>query len=71
MQKNKIFNIIQEDIEAIDRQLGHSNGSQSLWNSLHTKYTILLPDIAKHVKEGGGKICTVGLEYNYRPELKN
>ena len=69
MQKNKIFNIIQEDIGKIEKQLGARNGSGELWESMKTKYSIVLPDITKHVKSGG-KMAALGQEFDYRPELK-
>lgn len=69
MNKNKIFNIIQEDIEQIEKQLSNRNGSGELWSNLETKYSILLPDIITHIKVGS-KIGTIGLEFDFRPELK-
>ena len=69
MNKNKVFNTIQEDIGQIEKQLNNRNGSGELWSNLETKYSILLPDIIKHIKVGG-KIGTIGLEFDFRPELK-
>jgi hypothetical protein len=65
----KIFGLIQEDIEKIESQLENRNGSGELWDDLKTKYSILLPDITKHVK-AGGKMAAPGQEFDYRPELK-
>lgn len=69
MDKNKIFNIIQEDIGEIEKQLVDRTGSGELWDSLKTKYSIILPEIIKTIKEGG-KIAGLGQEFDYRPELK-
>lgn len=69
MKKNKIFSHIQEDIGKIERQLSNRNASRELWDNLQTKYSIMLPDITKHVR-AGGKMAAMGQEFDYRPELK-
>lgn len=69
MKKNKVFSIIQADIEVIEQQLEHRNGSQDLWNSLSTKYVLILPKIISVIKVEG-KAALLGEEYDYRPELK-
>lgn len=69
MEKNKIFGYIQEDIGKIEMQLSNRNGSEELWDNLKTKYSIMLPDIIKHVK-ANGKMSVLGQEFDYRPELK-
>ncbi|WP_029451021.1 hypothetical protein [Clostridium algidicarnis] len=69
MDKDKMFNLIQEDIGKIEQQLNNRNGSQELWNDLQVRYSMILSDLVKHVKVGG-KIAAVGQEFDYRPELK-
>lgn len=69
MEKNKILSHIQEDIGQIEEQLSNRNGSGELWDNLKTKYSIMLPDITKHVK-AGGKMAAMGQEFDHRPELK-
>lgn len=69
MEKDKIFNNIQCDIKRIDNQLADRNGSEQLWDELKIKYSMILPDIIKHVKEKS-KMDAFLQGYDYRPELK-
>lgn len=69
MNKNKIFNLIQTDIEKIDKQLDTKNGSGELWKNLRTQYSLLIPDIISSIKSSN-KMSVGFEEFDYRPELK-
>ncbi|MGY0402496.1 hypothetical protein [Carnobacterium jeotgali] len=65
----EIYEEIKKDIPKIETALSSRNGSKALWRQLRSKYSILLPGITAHVRESG-KIGTVGVEFDYRPELE-
>lgn len=64
----RIYEEIKQDIPKIDGQMKTREGSGDLWRSLRTKYSVLLPGLLAHIRESG-KIGTIGLEFDYRPEL--
>lgn len=69
MDKQKIYEMISTDIPLIEEQMKDKVGSSILWDKLKTKYDIILPEISKVVKVGG-KVSSLGTEFDFRPELK-
>lgn len=69
MDKNKIFKIIQEDLGKIDNQESSRNGSRKLWKELNIQYSMMLPEVVKHIRTGG-KVMIDCQEADYRPELR-
>lgn len=65
----KIYEEIKKDLPKIEEGLKSRNGSQRLWKNLRSKYSLLIPGLVENVKESG-KIGTVGVEFDYRPELE-
>ena len=59
---------MQKDIDKCKQ--AERNGSSKLFHSLIAKYSVIFPDIKENLSTGG-KIGTVGLEFDYRPELNN
>lgn len=64
----EVYEEIQKDLPKIEEQLNTRNGSQKLWNKLKPKYSILLPGIMAHISKSS-KMGSVGVEFDYRPEL--
>lgn len=69
MDKNKVFNEINKDVIKIEKQLSDRNGSCRLWETLRTKYYLILPEIVKTVKVYA-KLGSFETGLDYRPELR-
>lgn len=69
MDKNKVFNEINKDVIKIEKQLSDRNGSCRLWETLRTKYTLILPEVVKTVKVYA-KSGSFETGFDYRPELR-
>lgn len=65
----EVYEQIKTDLPKIEDSFSTRNGSGQLWGRLKTKYSILLPGIIAHIKQSG-KVGTVGMEFDYRPELE-
>lgn len=69
MDKNKVFNEINKDVIKIEKQLSDRSGSGRLWETLRTKYTLILPEVVKTVKVYA-KLGSFETGFDYRPELR-
>lgn len=69
MLEIKIKEMIEKDIEMLNKVVEVRSGSQDLYKQLVAKYTMLDKDFDKNIKTGG-KACASNDGFDYRPELK-
>ena len=69
MLEIKIKEMIEKDIEMLNKVVEIRKGNQDLYTQLIAKYSMLDKDFDKNIKTGG-KACTGNEGFDYRPELK-
>lgn len=69
LELKKLFNLIQDDVARIEKQLENPQGSGELWRELNVQYSMMLPEVIKHVSVGAKVFGLTGIEFNYNSEL--